>query len=69
MNVFVCRCGMKTTAPFLVGGRWMCTLCAEDEHPGLVNRRAREEFSHLERGERRRYKKREERRWGRYETR
>jgi hypothetical protein len=39
-KVFTCECGMRTTEPFYIGGRLLCTLCAESENPRLVNKRA-----------------------------
>lgn len=39
-KVFSCECGQRTTEPFMVNGRLMCTLCAEEFSPHLVSRRA-----------------------------
>ncbi len=45
MKAFTCSCGTRTTAPFLVNGQWLCTLCAEDAYPGLVSSRARKDWN------------------------
>lgn len=39
-KVYTCDCGMKTTEPYLIAGRLLCTMCAEEENPHIVNRRA-----------------------------
>jgi len=52
-QVFTCACGTKTTAPFYVHGRLLCTLCTEESYPHLVNQRARDEWSRLSHIERR----------------
>ena len=39
-KVFTCECGMRTTEPFCIAGRWLCTICAESEKPSIVSRRA-----------------------------
>jgi hypothetical protein len=46
-NVVTCGCGMRTTAPFMVDGRLLCTVCAEELYPRLVSQRAREEWGKL----------------------
>lgn len=38
-QVFVCSCGRKTTEPFMVHGRKICVICAEDENPEIVTKR------------------------------
>lgn len=43
-KVFTCSCGTKTTEPFMITGRLLCTLCAESENPHLVNKRTRENW-------------------------
>jgi hypothetical protein len=42
---FTCECGTRTTAPFLINGRHMCTLCAEEFHPGVVSKRASRDWN------------------------
>lgn len=37
-EVFACECGRKTTNPYLISGKKMCVICAEDEAPDLVER-------------------------------
>jgi len=39
-KVFTCSCGMRTTEPFYIGGEFLCTLCAEEKNPRLVQTRA-----------------------------
>lgn len=43
-KVFNCSCGTKTTEPFYIMGRLLCTLCAETENPRIVNHRAKESW-------------------------
>jgi hypothetical protein len=45
-QVFVCGCGRKTTAPFMIGIRKMCTVCADEERPDLVDKRERQDVWH-----------------------
>lgn len=40
-QVFVCECGRKTTDPFVIRGKKLCVICAEDEMPDIVTRRER----------------------------
>ena len=40
-QVFTCGCGRKTTQPFIISGKRMCTICAEDEAPDIVSKRER----------------------------
>lgn len=44
MKPFTCSCGTRTTAPFHINGRYMCTLCAEEFFPGIVSSRARKDW-------------------------
>ena len=42
---FTCECGIRTTAPFLINGQWMCTVCAQDAYPGMVTKRAMRDWN------------------------
>ena len=39
MQPFDCSCGVKTRDPFLVNGKLMCVMCAENIAPRLVTSR------------------------------
>ena len=43
-QVFTCRCGRKTTQPFVINGAPICVVCAEEEAPTEVDRRERREW-------------------------
>lgn len=43
-QVFTCECGRKTTEPFVIRGVKMCVICAEDEAPEIVDRRAKDNY-------------------------
>lgn len=40
-QVFVCECGRRTTDPYIIRGKRMCVICAEDEAPSMVDARER----------------------------
>ncbi len=40
-RVFTCRCGRKTTEPYVIHGEQICVVCAEFEEPDVVTRRER----------------------------
>lgn len=44
---------MRTTEPFYIGGRLLCTICAEAENPRVVNRRAVANWREFSNGNRR----------------
>lgn len=48
-EVFLCGCGRKTTNPFVIHGKRMCVICAEDEAPDIVERRERKDVYQLRR--------------------
>jgi len=39
MEPFTCSCGIKTREPFIINGIKMCTVCAEQIAPRLVDSR------------------------------
>lgn len=52
MKVYQCRCGMRTTDPFVIDGEHLCAICAEEVNPRIVNQRARENYSKYTKPER-----------------
>jgi hypothetical protein len=44
-EVFTCECGRRTTNPYVIFGKKVCVVCAEDEAPDIVERRERRDLS------------------------